>query len=118
MIFNLKTRTFSKKYKGNLEVGMFDSTADINGNPYVGVDYTGIESSYDIMLKSLALSSAELLAVAGINAAPVVYYLEPGSEKIELMRTTSVTVPIDILANGGDFSVSLGNISKTSQQTT
>lgn len=115
--FDIKTQRFSKTYEGNLAVGMLESTSEIDGSPFVAADYTSISNSYSITLKSLGLSSLELKAVAGINFSPAVYYIEPNSEKMELMRMTSATVPLDSIANGGDFSVSLSNISNTSQQT-
>jgi hypothetical protein len=115
--FDLKNRSFNKKYEGRLEVGMFESTADVGGKPYIPVDYTGISSSYTINLKSLGLSSAELLAVAGIHSSPAAYYSEPGSTKLELMQISSATTPINNLAHGGDFSVSLKSISTTVQKT-
>jgi hypothetical protein len=115
--FDLKTQRFSGSHVGNLSVGMFGSTAEIGGSPFVAVDYTGISNSYTMTLKALGLTSQELLAVAGINFSPAVYYIEPNSQKMELMRMTSASVPLDSIANGGDFSVSLSSISNTSQST-
>tara|TARA_R110000782_G_scaffold97666_2_gene182666 strand:+ start:329 stop:1324 length:996 start_codon:yes stop_codon:yes gene_type:complete len=115
--FDLRTERFSGSHVGNLPSGMFESTAEIGGNPFVTADYTGISNSYTVILKSLGLTSQELLAVAGISFSPAVYYMEPNSQKMELMRMTSATVPLDSIANGGDFSVSLSSISNTSQST-
>jgi len=115
--FDLQSKSYSKKYDGNIAVGMFESTQEVDGQPFVPVDYSGISNSYSITLKSLGLTSLELQAVAGINFSPAVYYLKPGSEKMELMRLTSATAPMDSQANGGDFSVSLQSISNTGQNT-
>lgn len=115
--FELKNRAFSKNYEGNLDVGMFESTKDSGGDVYIPVNYTGINTSYSITLKSLSLSSQELLAVAGINASPAVYFMNPGETKMELMRLSSASTPIDSKADGGDFSITLQSISKTSQKT-
>ena len=115
--FDIQARTFSGSHEGMLDVGMFESTKETLGSPYVAVDYFGIDTSYSITLKSLSLTSEELLAVAGISASPAVYYSKPNSTKLELMRLSSVTAPISNLAAGGDFSVTLQNISKTSQKT-
>jgi len=115
--FDIATETHSGSYSGNLAVGMFESTAEIDGNPYIPVDYTEINISYSRTLKALSLNSKELKAVAGINASPAVYYVEPGTERLELMRLSSATTPISTLAAGGDFSVTLNNISKTPQKT-
>ena len=103
--FDIQKINYDKRYEGRLEVGMFESTADSGGIPYVPVDYTGISTSYSLTMKSLGLSSEELLAVAGIEFSPAVYYSEVGSTKLELMRLTSASAPIDNLAHGGDFSV-------------
>lgn len=116
--FDLKQMSYSKIYKGSLEVGMFESTEEIGGDPFIPVDYTSIDNSYSMVLKSLSLSSAELLAVSGIHASPAVYYSKPGSDQIELMRLASANIPLSSQASGGDFSVSLKSISNTSQKTT
>jgi len=104
-------------YTGKLDVGMFESTSPVYGNAYVPVDYTGLDMSYSLSLKSLSLSSDELKAVSGIALSPAIYYVSDFSGKLELMRLSSSTAPIGNIANGGDFSVSLKSISNTSQKT-
>ena len=95
---------------------MFDSTSRTNGNPFIPVDYTGISSSYSIDLKSFSLITSELMAVSGISSSIVAYYQETNISKLELMRISSVSVPLKNLADGGDFSLSLQSISKTNQK--
>lgn len=115
--FKMKTETTAKKYSGNIQVGMFESTANTLGDAYVPVDYTGISTSYTISLKQLNLTSAELEAVHGIIASPAVYYMRENTGELELMRLTSANAPIDNKANGGDFTVNLQSISTVSQLT-
>lgn len=115
--FSIENRGSNNSYQGDLEVGMFETTKPFNGNPYIPVDYISIESSYTVELKSIGLSNLELLAVSGIDSAPVVYYASNNGGKLELMRLASSSSPYKNLANGGDFSVSLKSISKTSQKT-
>lgn len=115
--FDLKNKTLNHRYEGNLEVGMFESTKESAGDPYVPVDYTGITTSYSLSLKSLALTKLELQAVSGIKASTVVYFQQPGSQNLELMRIVSATTPFSVIARGGDFSVSLRSISKGNQTT-
>ena len=115
--FDIQTEQKTKRYEGSLEVGMFESTLDKDGDVYIPVDYTGINTSYSRTLKSLGLSSKELQAVSGIHASQAVYYQYPGTEKIELMRLTSHSAPLSTLSSGGDFSVSLKSISTSSQLT-
>lgn len=115
--FDIEKRNSSNSYKGDLEISMFESTKRQNGSPYVSVDYLSIESSYSIELKSLGLSQLELLAVSGIGSSPAIYYAANNSGKLELMRLSSSSAPYNNLATGGDFSVSLKSISKTSQKT-
>ena len=115
--FKLKQETQTRQYSGNIETGMFDSTLDVGGNPYIGVNYTGISTSYGVKLKELNLTSDELRAVAGIQSSPAVYYMKDNTGSIELMRVGSVSAPIDSKANGGDFSVTLKSISQSSQKT-
>ncbi|MEK0370238.1 MAG: hypothetical protein QQN55_03665 [Nitrosopumilus sp.] len=115
--FDLKNKTLNHRYEGNLEVGMFESTLESGGDPYIPVDYTGISTSYALSLKSLALTKLELQAVSGIKASAAVYFQQPGSQNVELMRLASATTPFSVIARGGDFSVSLRSISKSSQTT-
>lgn len=113
---DIKTESQKHSYENNLEVGMFDSTLEIDGSPFVPVDYTGIETSYSISLKALSLTSDELKIASGINSSPAIYYMEDSSGRLELMRLSSASAPVSTLANGGDFSVSLSSISRTSQK--
>lgn len=115
--FKLKTESQAKKYSGNIQVGMFESTLTSGGQAYIPVDYTGISTSYDLKLKELALESDELRAVQGIIASPAVYYMKDSTGALELMRLSSASAPLDNKANGGDFSVSLKSISTSMQKT-
>lgn len=115
--FSIKRDTFKSKYIGNLDVGMFESTQEVNGNPYVPVDYIGIDTSYTISLKELGLTSKESRAVAGINHSPAVYILKNDTEKLELMRVSSASIPLNNLDEGGDFLVSLKSISQSNYKT-
>lgn len=115
--FEMRTDSQKKKYLGNIEVDMFESTQGIGGNPFIPVDYVGIDTSYSINLKSLALTSLELEAVSGIIASPAVYYMKDTTGRLELMRLNSATVPQDTNTAGGDFAASLSSISITSQNT-
>lgn len=115
--FDIRTDSQTKKYVGKIEVGMFESTQEIDGNPFVPVDYVGVETSNSLNLKSLSLSSLELQAVAGITSSPAVYYMKDISGELELMKLDNATAPQDTNANGGDFSVSLSSISNNSQRT-
>lgn len=113
--FDIMIKNESKRYGGNIEVGMFESTSEIDGEPYIETDYTEIKTSYSLSLKALGLSSDMLKAVSGISSSPAVYWMKDISGSMELMRLTSSSTPNDSKANGGDFSVTLSSISTTSQ---
>ena len=115
--FRLKKESQAKKYEGNIQVGMFESTLASNGNPYTPVDYTGISTNYSLTLKELRLTSDELEVVQNIIASPAVYYMKDQSEGLELMRLSSANAPLDNKASGGDFTVSLSSISTSMQKT-
>lgn len=115
--FDIKTESDKHKYESTLDVGMFESTLEVDGNPYISANYTGVNMEYTKTLKALSLPSNELLGVNGINASSAVYYMKDSSGTLELMRLNSATVPISSLSNGGDFSVSLKSISATSIKT-
>ena len=80
------------------------------------VNYTGIATDYSVTLKALSLTSDELKGVSGIQESPAVYFVYPDG-RMELMRLSAATIPLNSLSNGGDFSVSLKSISKVEQKT-
>jgi hypothetical protein len=116
--FDLKTVNKKFSQSGNIEVGMMEIAMDkVDTNPYIATDYTGVEYSYSISLKSLTLSKEELEAVSGISESPICYYLASPTSRLELMKLSSATAPLDNLSNGGDFQVSISSISKTGFKT-
>ena len=116
---DLKTENNSHQTVGSLDVGMFESTSySGGGNIYSQADYTGTTSGLTLNLKSLSLTKDELLAVSEIAGSPAVYYRRKentpsSSDRIELMRMTSVSAPIRTHIMGGDFSISLSRTSTT-----
>lgn len=111
--FEIKVEKHRSSYKGNLEVDYFDTIRNsINSEPFIPIDYTSIEISNNIDLKSLSLNSKELRAVSSIATSPAVYYMKEPNGRLELMRVSSSTHPLNNQSNGGDFSISLRSISK------
>lgn len=115
--FDIIKENSNNSYSGNLSVGMFKSSAEIGGFPYIPVDYTSISSTYSLEMKSLSIPIDTLKALSGISSSPAIYYNDGKSDRLELMRLTSASAPISSLANGGDFTVGLQSISITSQKT-
>lgn len=110
--FKIKNEKYRSNYGGNIEVDYFDTfRGQVGQMPHVPVDYTSIEISNSIDLKSLSLSSAELRAVSSIATSPAVYYMKEPGAPLELMRVTNSSHPLNNQSNGGDFSVSLRSIS-------
>lgn len=112
---DLVRKTNSSSYTGNLETGLLDYTD--SGRIHVPANYTGKTHSYSYSLKALGLTVNELEAVSGINFSPAIYYRKTPTSRLELMRLSSATAPIDNLINGGDFSVTLQSISNTKIKT-
>ena len=115
--FDIGTESTSRAYQGNLQVGSFESTSLSNGDPYVQVNYTGVQSSKTRTMKALNLTQDELRAVSGISDSPAVYYVKSETGEMELVRLTSASAPLISTANGGVFSVSIKSISQLKQQT-
>jgi len=115
--FELNRKSKAHRYTGNIDVGKFRSDKRRGGSPYVEMNYTGVETSYTLELKSLVLTQNELKAVSGLSASTAVYYTNNNSGRLELMKLSSVTVPISNMADGGDLTVSLENISINLQKT-
>ena len=113
----IKVERESGSYSGNLQVGMFESTEQSNGNAYIPIDYTEINSSYSIELKSLGLLNIELDALSDIHHSPALYYMADKDSSLELMRKASADTPKSNISNGGDFSLSLSSISSMTQKT-
>lgn len=114
--FKLENKSYSHKYMGKLDVEIFESTQDIGGHIYKPVDYTGVDTTFSTTLKSLSLSSEELEAVSRIKFTPAAYYVTSDG-KMELMRITNASTPLDSKANGGDFTLSLRSIGSVQQST-
>ena len=115
--FDITTESNSGSYTGKLESKYFETTDKSGGgDPYVPVNYAGMESKYSYNMKSLSLLTSELRGVSGVHYTPAIYFMKDGSS-MELMRKTGATTPISSIANGGDFSVSLGNISSMTHKT-
>lgn len=114
---DIKTESSNHKYKGNIDVGYFESTEEFGGQPYIETDYTSITTAYTLSMKALSLSSEELEAVIGIKGSPAIYFMKDSSGTLELMRLSAATARISTLASGGDFSVSLKSVSRSSQRT-
>lgn len=112
--FDFQSKGTSKTFGQMLDVGMFESTDEEGGGkPFVPVNYTGITNAKSYTIKALSLTSNELLAVAGIQTSPAVYFVHSVVGDLELMRVGSVSAPNKNEAAGGDFQVSLTSISKT-----
>tara|TARA_R110002020_G_scaffold420071_2_gene629205 strand:- start:863 stop:1873 length:1011 start_codon:yes stop_codon:yes gene_type:complete len=115
--FDISVERESGMYSGDIEVGMFESTDISGGDPYIETDYTHIDSMYGYSLKALSLLTNELRAVRGIHHSPAIYYMKNNLSSLELMKKASASTPVSSLANGGDFGLSLSNISKVTQKT-
>lgn len=120
--FDIRTERISHSYEGSIENSSIQASVMANYQrpfdyiPAMGVNYTGMSTSYSYTLKSLALTRDELKAVSGISESPAVYYVHEDG-RMELMRLQSATVPMNTTNNGGDFQVSLKSISKVEQKT-
>jgi hypothetical protein len=115
--FDVQTESNSGMYSGNLDVGMFEATKDIEGDAYIPVDYTGITSTYSYQMKAFNLINADMRATIGVHSTPAIYYYDKATGRLELMRKTSASTPISTLSAGGDFSLSLSSISVSKQKT-
>ena len=110
--FDLIEEKNTSRVNGKLNVGLFEG--DSLGNPFVENDFTEIQNSYSITLKSLSVEKKYLECLAGIKNSMAVYYQRPNEENLELMRLSSASASLKNLSNGGDFSVTLNSISKSS----
>jgi len=108
--FDIKTESEDSAYLGSFQGSYFESTSDIDGDPYVAVDYTNTRVAHNKNLKDLSLANDELDAVRGIIGSMAVYFVKENGD-LELMRINSADVPKSSLANGGHFTLSLSGIS-------
>lgn len=121
--FDMITKKVSHKYNGSLDVGLFESALT---HPHIEPDYTGTSSSYSYTLKSLSLNKTELKVVSSIQHSPAIYFIDRDIDTdltgsaiyiLELMRLSSASIPVDSQANGGNVSITLNSISKSSLNT-
>lgn len=110
--FDIMSEDSNNEYVGELAIDTF-SYSD-SGNSYMPSNYTGVKSSRTINLKTIGVDILEVKALQGIKESPAVYFCYPDS-RLELMRVTSVSAPVDNLRNGSDIEVSLVSIDKNYQ---
>ena len=104
------------KYNGKIARKSFSSTQEVNGNPFVQVNYTSVEFGYTVKLKTLSLDSSVLGELSGIQGSLAVYYQRTPTSRLELMKLNTASTPINSLTGGGDFSVSLKSVLSQSQR--
>ena len=113
---DLSTEDRKGKYLGKIARKGFSSTENINGNPFIQVNYTSVDFSYTIKLKKLSLDSSVLEELSGIQGSLAVYYQRTPTSRLELMKLTTASTPINSLTGGGDFSISLKSVLTQSQR--
>lgn len=111
--FDIMSETSDLKYNGELGQGLF--MANSQGNPYIPANYTSIDESYSVSLKSLAVPNDYAEALKGLSASPAVYLMRDENAKMELMRISGIGIPTSNLTRGVDVNISLSSISKPSQ---
>ena len=111
--FDIFSEDSNIDYEGDIDMGLFEATD--SGNPYVPTNYTRISESYSVNLRALGVKKQEAQALKGLSAAAVCYLMRTPDSKMELMRISSVNVPLSKLTDGVDVSVSLSSISKSTQ---
>jgi hypothetical protein len=104
-------------YKGRVAVSLFESTQwSGGGDAYIQPSYTSIDSNYSVSLKCLSRSVEDLEALSHVSGSPAIYYQRTSTSRLELMRASSISSPIQTHIQGGDFSVVLKRISNQSQR--
>jgi DNA-binding beta-propeller fold protein YncE len=114
---DLSKKNYSRSENGMIQGGLFESTNKLGGKTYVPLNYTSVSSSYSLDLKALNLNLLEMKSMMGIHSSPIVLYAENGTSRLEVMKLSSATTPLQNTANGGDFSVTLSSISMSNHQT-
>lgn len=111
--FDIMTEDSNINYNEEVEMGLFK--ANDSGNPYIPTNYTSIDESYSVTLKSLGVSKDYAKALKGLSASPVCYLMREAASRMELMRINSASIPLSNLTEGVDITISLSSISKPSQ---
>lgn len=113
--FDILSETQFSSYSGDMPSNLFEGSTSVNGNPTIQPNFTGIKSSYKINLKAIAVSRDYANPLRGLSNSPIVFLMEDESSKLELMRLSDASIPLNSLANGANIEVSLKNISSSSQ---
>ena len=85
-------------------------------NPYIAANYTDVTTRTSAVMKSFNIPKNTLKALSGIVASPAVYLVHTingSNTKIELVKASSISAPMDTTKDGGDFSVNVDNISES-----
>lgn len=111
--FDIFSETESMEYNLSVDSNLFEGNT--NRRPYVPVNYAQVENSYNVSLKALSVSKEEAQALKSLNSAPVAFLMRSTTSKLELMRISSASIPINNLANGVDVQVTLSSVSTSKQ---
>lgn len=111
--FDIFAETEELKYENELDSALFQASP--LGNPYIPVNYTQVMNSYSVTMKALSVSKTEAQVLRSLASTPAAYLMRTPSSKLELMRISSVGIPINNLANGVDISIALSSISQSTQ---
>ena len=114
--FDIYIETDSLKYEGKLggdPLGVVSETA--GANPYIKPNYTEVSTTSKSQLKTVGVPQAEARVLQSLNNSPAVFLKRLGSDKLELMRLNSTSIPLSNLTNGVTVSVSLSSIGEQMQ---
>lgn len=110
--YEMRTDRNDKSYSGSIDNGFFEVSSYGGGTPYVAANYTGINLSKNITLKSIGVKNKYLYGISGVSTSPCVYFCYPDG-RLELMKVANASVPLDSKISGGDTSINLKSISNS-----
>lgn len=111
--FNLRSDSKTGSYISQLSVDSFLPTE--SGGYYMPTDYTGIRSKNTTTLRSIGVSIDHAKAISGLAESPAIYLYDKDAEKMELVRLSALSVPIDNLKSGTNVEVVLSAIDVNEQ---
>ncbi|AGH56783.1 structural protein [Cellulophaga phage phi19:2] len=105
--FDIAKRSSDHSYLGSIQSDQFES---VNGYKATMVDYSQIQTIDSIELISSKVTKKQALILNELNQSPAIYYKKNNDDRLELVKLTSTSIPIDSINSGGEVKINVKSL--------